>query len=113
MPGRAGPGVWSHFSSFHFADSDECAREEACAQQCRNTPGSFECACADGYALRADRRSCAAADGRWAGRGGAGAGRGGGLHAQCACRLGGAAVAGGGDDGRGAARVALRARARG
>ncbi|XP_039746200.1 low-density lipoprotein receptor-related protein 1 [Pararge aegeria] len=39
-------------------DSDECSWEGACAQRCSNSPGSFACACAEGYVLRADRRSC-------------------------------------------------------
>lgn len=46
------------------ADSDECAAEESCAQRCRNTEGSFECACADGYRLLADRSSCEAINGK-------------------------------------------------
>ncbi|XP_046973357.1 prolow-density lipoprotein receptor-related protein 1 [Vanessa cardui] len=41
-------------------DSDECEWEGACSQRCSNLPGSYACACADGYALRDDKRSCAA-----------------------------------------------------
>lgn len=41
-------------------DTDECAEPDTCAQTCRNTPGSFECGCGMGYALRDDRRACAA-----------------------------------------------------
>ncbi|XP_047540379.1 prolow-density lipoprotein receptor-related protein 1-like [Vanessa atalanta] len=41
-------------------DSDECEWEGACSQRCSNLPGSYACACADGYVLRDDRRSCAA-----------------------------------------------------
>ncbi|CAH0717530.1 unnamed protein product, partial [Brenthis ino] len=41
-------------------DSDECEWEGACAQRCSNLPGSYACACAAGYVLRADQRSCAA-----------------------------------------------------
>ncbi|PZC71065.1 hypothetical protein B5X24_HaOG214170 [Helicoverpa armigera] len=39
-------------------DTDECAWEDACAQRCSNTRGSYECACAAGYRLHADRRDC-------------------------------------------------------
>ncbi len=35
-------------ASYACWDVDECA-ESPCAQHCRNTPGSFECACAEGY----------------------------------------------------------------
>lgn len=42
------------------ADSDECAREDACSQHCTNTPGSYLCSCASGYELQTDARSCAA-----------------------------------------------------
>lgn len=45
------------------ADSDECEWEGACAQRCSNLPGSYACACAAGYVLRADQRSCAAVNG--------------------------------------------------
>ncbi|CAK1543699.1 unnamed protein product [Leptosia nina] len=41
-------------------DSDECQWEGACSQLCRNTPGAYECGCAAGYELRADKHSCAA-----------------------------------------------------
>ncbi|XP_068625234.1 prolow-density lipoprotein receptor-related protein 1 [Battus philenor] len=41
-------------------DSDECAREDTCAQLCSNTAGSYTCACAPGYTLDPDGSSCSA-----------------------------------------------------
>ena len=29
-----------------------------CAQNCRNTPGSYSCSCVSGYQLAADGKSC-------------------------------------------------------
>ncbi|KPJ14342.1 Low-density lipoprotein receptor-related protein 1 [Papilio machaon] len=45
------------------ADSDECAREDTCAQLCVNSAGSYACACAAGYTLQPDGSSCIADDG--------------------------------------------------
>lgn len=41
-----------------FSDIDECEQEGVCEQTCRNTWGSFQCACNEGYALGPDGRSC-------------------------------------------------------
>lgn len=46
-----------------WADADECSREDACAQHCHNTLGSYSCACAPGYNLHADGRNCIAING--------------------------------------------------
>ncbi|GFY66053.1 epidermal growth factor-like protein 8 [Trichonephila inaurata madagascariensis] len=41
------------------ADIDECAkREDNCDHDCINTPGSFRCACKDGYVLQEDGKTC-------------------------------------------------------
>ncbi len=40
-------------------DVDECVMNNGgCAQLCSNTPGSYECACSDGYALSEDGLNC-------------------------------------------------------
>ncbi|CAG5013242.1 unnamed protein product [Parnassius apollo] len=39
-------------------DSDECAREDTCAQRCSNSDGSYTCWCVAGYALQPDGSSC-------------------------------------------------------
>ncbi|XP_048874866.1 epidermal growth factor-like protein 7 isoform X1 [Brienomyrus brachyistius] len=41
-------------------DLDECSGPHPCAQQCFNTPGSYQCGCLDGYQLARDGRSCQA-----------------------------------------------------
>ncbi|GBP36074.1 Low-density lipoprotein receptor-related protein 4 [Eumeta japonica] len=54
------------FIRFHLIgirDSDECVTEDTCEQRCRNTIGSFQCSCVEGYELRADRTSCKAING--------------------------------------------------
>jgi hypothetical protein len=43
------------------ADVNECATNRGrgpCQQTCRNTPGSFQCACQQGYRLNRDGRTC-------------------------------------------------------
>ncbi|GFU71077.1 hypothetical protein TNCV_1216021 [Trichonephila clavipes] len=38
---------------------DECAkRKDNCDHDCINTPGSFRCACKDGYVLQEDGKAC-------------------------------------------------------
>jgi len=39
-------------------DVDECQRPGMCQHTCRNTWGSFQCLCDEGYLLAADGRSC-------------------------------------------------------
>ena len=40
-------------------DIDECARKtDNCSQNCRNTPGLYECSCDVGYELGSDSRTC-------------------------------------------------------
>ncbi|KAI0236513.1 hypothetical protein LSAT2_012938 [Lamellibrachia satsuma] len=40
-------------------DIDECARKtDGCQQICVNTKGSFKCACADGFTVNGDRKTC-------------------------------------------------------
>ncbi|XP_045484331.1 low-density lipoprotein receptor-related protein 1B [Pieris rapae] len=41
-------------------DSDECQWLGLCSQRCHNTPGAYTCACATGYTLKSDHRSCVA-----------------------------------------------------
>ena len=41
------------------SDIDECAAGvSGCEQICSNNAGSFNCDCNDGYALKADRKTC-------------------------------------------------------
>ncbi|KAH9629925.1 hypothetical protein HF086_017440 [Spodoptera exigua] len=47
-----------HCRSARVADADECSREDACAQRCHNTVGSYACSCAAGYRLHGDGRGC-------------------------------------------------------
>lgn len=42
----------------HNADIDECAAGNPCDGICRNTVGSFECLCADGFQADADDDKC-------------------------------------------------------
>ena len=39
-------------------DVDECAELRPCSQHCLNTPGSYKCSCAPGYALSPDSGRC-------------------------------------------------------
>lgn len=48
------------FEFLCWADTNECAFDGACSQQCINTEGSFQCACVQGYILRPDGRTCKA-----------------------------------------------------
>ena len=41
-----------------FADQDECAVFSPCEHACENTDGSFLCACAEGYEITNDGRTC-------------------------------------------------------
>ena len=40
------------------SDQNECERDGMCMHSCRNTYGSFQCSCNQGYELAADGRSC-------------------------------------------------------
>ena len=43
-----------------YLDIDECTQGLAgCDHDCTNTPGSFFCACMNGFELLSDNRSCA------------------------------------------------------
>ncbi|XP_030317216.1 epidermal growth factor-like protein 7 [Calypte anna] len=51
LPGWTGPACQT--------DVDECAGpSHGCAQLCINTPGSYHCACWDGFSLAADTKTC-------------------------------------------------------
>ena len=39
-------------------DINECAENDACAQDCADTVGSFICSCYNGYELDDNGRSC-------------------------------------------------------
>lgn len=45
------------------SDTNECATDTVCAQQCVNTFGSYQCSCGAGYARGADPASCVAING--------------------------------------------------
>lgn len=54
---------FAHSYPFFFAwltDLDECssAALNSCSQICKNSQGSFQCACDDGFNLQADNTSC-------------------------------------------------------
>ena len=43
----------------YFSDVDECQTNNGgCNQTCKNTYGSFECACSPGYTLAEDNLGC-------------------------------------------------------
>ena len=49
------------FSFFFFTlDFDECQNNQtnSCSQLCINAPGSYSCACQNGYSLNDDKESC-------------------------------------------------------
>lgn len=47
------------FAVFTCVDIDECTTGEAgCSQICKNTLGSFECSCDNGYELSYDSKTC-------------------------------------------------------
>ncbi|XP_071951327.1 sushi, von Willebrand factor type A, EGF and pentraxin domain-containing protein 1-like [Antedon mediterranea] len=51
LPGRSGKTCQY--------DVNECLKDNGnCDHQCYNDPGSFHCACRDGFALQPDRRTC-------------------------------------------------------
>lgn len=52
------PG-WRRSGQGTCTDVNECAEDEPCEQQCRNTVGSFACSCGDGQRLLSDGVSCA------------------------------------------------------
>ncbi|XP_010876590.2 epidermal growth factor-like protein 7 isoform X1 [Esox lucius] len=39
-------------------DMDECSERQPCGHRCVNVPGSYRCACREGYRLTGDRHSC-------------------------------------------------------
>ncbi|KAK6481044.1 epidermal growth factor-like protein 7 [Huso huso] len=51
------PPGWT--GSYCRKDVDECSSgTHACAQQCQNIAGSYQCGCREGYLLSSDKRSC-------------------------------------------------------
>jgi len=44
---------------FIFVDINECNDQGRCEQLCENLPGSFRCACMDGYRLQVNGTKCA------------------------------------------------------
>ena len=43
----------------HHADINECEEEiDACAQDCTDTEGSYNCSCRTGYTLASDNLGC-------------------------------------------------------
>lgn len=44
---------------FRFVDMDECAvNNGGCQHECKNTPGSYECTCNNGFTLHENRHDC-------------------------------------------------------
>ena len=60
-PGVA-PSVcrFSKILSFLTSDFDECQSNQtnSCSQFCINAPGSYSCACENGYSLNDNKKSC-------------------------------------------------------
>ncbi|XP_028647295.1 epidermal growth factor-like protein 7 [Erpetoichthys calabaricus] len=53
------PAGWT--GQLCHTDVDECAvGSHGCSQRCRNTPGSYQCSCRDGYQLDSDGHTCQA-----------------------------------------------------
>ncbi|KAK2567531.1 Mucin-like protein, partial [Acropora cervicornis] len=55
------PVGYSGDDGINCLDIDECANKlsnMSCAQECTNTPGSFQCSCSSGFSLNSDKRSC-------------------------------------------------------
>ena len=47
------------YSLQNVSDINECLEEDICSDGiCRNSEGSFQCTCSDGYKLTPDRRQC-------------------------------------------------------
>lgn len=46
------------FSCFFLTDIDECEARDTCQHECRNTLGSYQCACPSGYHLMPNGKTC-------------------------------------------------------
>ena len=64
--------IIQHIYNCALLDVDECTRPGMCQHSCRNTWGSFQCTCFEGYKLHDDQRTCRDIDECevWAERGG-------------------------------------------
>ena len=62
MKAEAAPSVYRFLKilSFLTLDFDECQSNQtnSCSQLCINAPGSYSCACQNGYSLNDDKESC-------------------------------------------------------
>ena len=62
MKADAAPSVsrFLKMLSFLSLDFDECQSNQtnSCSQLCINAPGSYSCACQNGYSLNDDKESC-------------------------------------------------------
>ena len=62
MKADAAPSVYRLLKilSFLTLDFDECQSNQtnSCSQLCINAPGSYSCACQNGYSLNDDKESC-------------------------------------------------------
>ena len=62
MRADAAPSVYRFLKilSFLTLDFDECQSNQtnSCSQLCINAPGSYSCACQNGYSLNDDKESC-------------------------------------------------------
>lgn len=43
---------------YSFPDDDECKTKGTCEHYCKNTAGSYECSCREGYALHENKNNC-------------------------------------------------------